>query len=133
MPLLIIILISLLISPIMDTSKTDPFRACLPAEISPEMIISEESTIAASSEAAKKPRTVRQKLVELKAHCKNDKLIDDKGKEIRFVQLLGCWGNPPEDYQEQLDRQKAEITKLKTKYTVVEVACAQPADLKNIH
>jgi len=117
----------------MDTSKTDPFRACLPAEISPEMIISEESTIAASSEAAKKPRTVRQKLVELKAHCKNDKLIDDKGKEIRFVQLLGCWGNPPEDYQEQLDRQKAEITKLKTKYTVVEVACAQPADLKNIH
>ena len=132
MPLLILILIWLLISPIMDTSKTDPFRACLPAEISSEMIISEEPT-PASSEAAKKPRTVRQKLVELKAHCKNDKLIDDKGKEIRFVQLLGCWGNPPEDYQEQLDRQKAEITKLKTKYTVIEIACAQPADLKDIH
>jgi len=39
------------------------------------------------------------------------------------VQLIGCWGNPPEDYMEQLERQRLEIKRLKEKYTVVEISC----------
>ena len=44
--------------------------------------------------------TVEQTLGKLNAICKNDKLIDASGKEIYFYHLTGCWGNPPEHYNE---------------------------------
>lgn len=41
------------------------------------------------------------------------------------VFLTGCWGNPPENYQEQLDQQQADVSRLKEKYTVIEIPCNQ--------
>ena len=68
--------------------------------------------------------TVEQKLAELKASCRSDnKLVDGSGKEITFYHLIGCWGNPPYDYQEILKKQEDEIHKLKEQYTVVEMTC----------
>ncbi len=67
--------------------------------------------------------TVEQKLVELKARCRRGKLVDRSGKEIRFYRLAGCWGNPPADYREILERQRRELEKLKKRYTVIELTC----------
>lgn len=67
--------------------------------------------------------TVEQKLTELNASCNNGKLVDSVGKEITFYHLTGCWGNPPYNYQEILQKQQDEINKLKEQYTVVEMTC----------
>ena len=32
--------------------------------------------------------------------------------------LKGCWGNPPRNYQEILERQEAELAILRKRYTV---------------
>jgi len=71
--------------------------------------------------------TVAEKLKDLKARCRKHKLVDGKGREIRFYQLIGCWGNPPEDYQQQLARQAAELAKLRKSYRVIELTC-NPSD-----
>ena len=67
--------------------------------------------------------TVAQKLKALRARCRKGKLVDARGTEIRFYQLIGCWGNPPDDYQEQLERQAKELAKLRKRYRVIEMTC----------
>jgi hypothetical protein len=67
--------------------------------------------------------TVKQRLVELKARCRRGKLVDRSGREIRFYRLAGCWGNPPPDYREILERQRRELERLKKRYTVIELTC----------
>jgi hypothetical protein len=68
-------------------------------------------------------RTVKSILTEFGAQCKNGRLTNRKGKEIRIVQLIGCWGNPPEDYEEQINRQRREIEELRKKSIVIEIPC----------
>jgi hypothetical protein len=102
--------------------KAEGFGSCLPDGLKLNSEISERSDNS-SSETKTKPKTLESKLIQIKAKCKNGKLTDGAGKEIRIVQLIGCWGNPPEDYQEQLDRQQEEIKQLREKYTVIEVPC----------
>ena len=68
--------------------------------------------------------TVEQTLNNLGATCTADgKLVDRTGKEIRFYQLTGCWGNPPENYLDILKKQADEIAQLKQQYTVIEMTC----------
>jgi hypothetical protein len=67
--------------------------------------------------------TVEQKLKELGARCRRGKLVDARGREIRFYHLQGCWGNPPPDYLEILERQRKELETLKKSYTVIEMTC----------
>ena len=100
------------------------FVACLPAGADLEEVVSAPQLKSADVTASKRV-TVRETLSRLKARCKNGKLIAGGGREIRFYRLVGCWGNPPEDYQEQLARQYQELQRLKKKYTVVEIPCAQ--------
>ncbi len=69
--------------------------------------------------------TVIHRLDKIGARCKSGKLVDPKGKEIRFYRLQGCWGNPPADYLEILEQQKTELTQLKKKFTVIEITCSQ--------
>ena len=66
--------------------------------------------------------TVQDKLTEMKARCRKGRLVDFKGREIRFFHL-SCWGNPPENYQEIRRREAAELAKLKKRYTVIEFGC----------
>ena len=68
-------------------------------------------------------KTVKDKLVELKARCRRGKLVDGKRREIRFFKYE-CWGNPPADYLEIQQQQRQELARLKKKYTVIEIACA---------
>ena len=72
--------------------------------------------------------TVAEKLKELKARCRKKKLVDGQGREIRFYQLIGCWGNPPDDYQQQLKSQAQELAKLRKRYRVVEMTCNPDGD-----
>ena len=99
------------------TSNTD---ACMPPGI--------QATDVVSSQAAKPGGrvvsvSVAQKLKALRARCRKGKLVDARGTEIRFYQLIGCWGNPPDDYQEQLERQAKELAKLRKRYQVIEMTC----------
>ncbi len=67
--------------------------------------------------------TVEQKLGELQANCRNNKLIDNSGKEIFFYKRIGCWGNAPVNHQEILDQQREAINTLKEQGTVIEMSC----------
>lgn len=76
--------------------------------------------------------TVNQTLKDLKAKCSKGRLIDGKKKEIKFYNLVGCWGNPPEDYLEIQQRQRNELAELKRRYTVVEITCNTGDPLRRI-
>ena len=61
----------------------------------------------------------------LELRCQESKLVDKAGRETYFFHLIGCWGNPPVDYEERLALQAQEIQRLKKQYTVLEIPCAQ--------
>ena len=102
------------------TATTHQFERCLPSGIKLTDVVSAQ--LARPGKDVKKI-TVGQKLAEMKAKCKRGKLVDRNGREIRFYRLKGCWGNPPMDYQEILQKQRDELEKLKKKYTVIEMTC----------
>ncbi len=92
-------------------------NACLPAGRKLTDVV---STGAGGANAI----TVEQTLNTLGASCTADgKLVDRTGKEIRFYQLVGCWGNPPENYLDILKKQADDIAQLKQQYTVIEMTC----------
>ncbi len=67
--------------------------------------------------------TVKDRLVELKARCRKGKLLDSRGKQIYFYRLIGCWGNPPVDYLEQVEQQRIKLRQLQRRYTVIQIPC----------
>lgn len=90
-------------------------------------------------DGAKSPRagmsrkiSVNQRLIQLKAHCKGGKLVDVNDRQIYLYSMKGCWGNPPADYLDVLKRQEQEIQRLKRKYTVIQISCAQSVDPRMI-
>jgi hypothetical protein len=99
-----------------SSNSSTPRFPCLERNITLSDVVS--ASINGSSRV-----TVKDKLNVLKARCRKGKLVDVKGRQIRFYHLQGCWGNPPADYSEILDRQRNEIEKLKKRYTVIEMTC----------
>jgi hypothetical protein len=106
------------------TNNTD---GCLPAGIQPTNVVSTRTTVA-RNKGKVITVTVTEKLTEVKARCRKHKLVDGQGREIRFYQLVGCWGNPPEDYQQQLERQAKELASLRRRYRVIEMTCDTDGD-----
>ena len=94
--------------------------ACMPAGVQASDVVSSQAVKPGGKVVTV---TVSQKLKALGARCRKGKLVDAKGTEIRFSQLVGCWGNPPDDYQEQLERQTRELTKRRKRYRVIEMTC----------
>jgi hypothetical protein len=119
-----ILLSSFLFGFFLGGEMNDGFISCLPKDIKPEEVVSAPE-LKSSTKATAKKVTVREILSKLKARCTKGKLVDGNGREVYFYRLLGCWGNPPEDYREQIARQNEELQRLKKKYTVVEIPCAQ--------
>jgi hypothetical protein len=66
--------------------------------------------------------TVERKLTQIRAQCRNRKLIDPKGREIRFHRP-SCWGNPPADYLEIQQSENEELQRLQKRYTVIVFGC----------
>lgn len=95
---------------------------CLPPDVELETIVSATQIESAAGNKIVK-ETVKQRLDKINAGCRAGKLADGKGREIRFYRLQGCWGNPPQDYQEILNNQQKELEELKKKYTVIEITC----------
>lgn len=116
--------VTLLLSLSSPDGRTDRFAPCLPKGTALEEVVS-TAKLKPATGAATRNVTIKERLKQIKAHCKKGKLVDGSGREIRFYRLVGCWGNPPEDYQEQLAHQNQELQRLKKKYSVVEIPCAQ--------
>ena len=66
--------------------------------------------------------TIEDKLIEMKAQCKKGKLVDSKGREIKFFKFA-CFGNPPADYDEIRQKENEELEKLQKDYTVIILEC----------
>jgi hypothetical protein len=66
--------------------------------------------------------TIEDKLTELKAKCKEGKLVDSKNREIKFFRIA-CFGNPPADYMEIEQKQQEELRRLQKQYTVIIIEC----------
>ncbi len=88
---------------------------CLPKDISLDQIVTYGRT-------ANQNITVKKKLIQIKARCRNGKLVDAKNKEIRFFRI-SCWGNPPADYLEIEQREQEELEELQRHYTVIVMGC----------
>lgn len=99
------------------------FASCLPDGIKLGDVVSAQLISSGPTGSEVKRVTVEQTLSDLKADCRNGKLVDGHGREIRFYKLTGCWGNPPFNYQDILERQRRDIEDLKKQYTVVEMTC----------
>jgi hypothetical protein len=126
-----IVLLIIISTPLVTLPSSDRFTSCLPAGVTLKSEVVDDLSLVgpgnqSESSATKqnqKPKKLKSALTELNAQCKKGKLTNRTGKEIRIVQLIGCWGNPPDDYQEQMDRQRREIEELRKKYIVIEVPC----------
>ncbi len=112
-------------------ARGNGFGGCTPSGIDLNSVVVIEDQRPTTNGAPRKT-TVKQRLVQLKAHCKRGKLVDAKGKEIYFYSLIGCWGNPPADYLESLRHQAQNIQRLKKRYTVIQIPCAQSVDPRKI-
>ncbi len=98
-------------------NKNQPCCKCLPSGIQQEDVVS------AVGFKRREVVTVAQKLRSLKARCKRGRLVDSNGRAIYFFRLTGCWGNPPDNYQEILEKQNKELIRLRKRYTVIEMTC----------
>lgn len=96
---------------------------CLPPDVKDDSVVSATTSTSPQGVPSIKQVTVAQTLKKLKARCSRGNLVDGKRRPITFFKLQGCWGNPPADSMEILARQKAELAKLKKKYTVIEMTC----------
>ena len=96
---------------------------CLESGVKEDNVTGFRTVTSKTSESRTEKVTVKQALKKMGARCLRGKLVDGQGRQIRFYFLQGCWGNPPEDYLEILDRQKKEIERLKKRYTVIEMTC----------
>ena len=96
------------------------FNSCLPLTVKRSEVVTLRTDTTTNTVGKV---TLEDKLTELKARCKNGKLVDASGKEIHFFRMTGCWGNPPPDYQEILEQQNKELEKLRKRYVVIEITC----------
>lgn len=87
---------------------------CLPSDVRLDEVV--------SWRGGKENVTVERKLAELRARCRKQKLVDRKGKEIRFFHP-SCWGNPPPDYLEIRKRENEQLQSMKRRYTVIAFEC----------
>lgn len=102
-----------------------PLAKCLPDGIRlGEVVEAAKAGNANGQPASSHQITVEQKLNDLKASCNSEnKLVDGNGRQIVFYHLTGCWGYPPPNYRELLQKQRGEIERLKQQYTVIEMTC----------
>lgn len=103
-----------------------PNLTCLPDGIKTSDVVSVERR---GPGQVTKRVTVGEKLKQLKARCRRGKLYSSRRRQIYFYRLTGCWGRPPSDYLDILQRQRDELEKLKRRYAVVTMTCNPGDDL----
>src|SRR2546426_63398 len=108
------------------------FQNCLPPGIRSSDVVTARVSRSGAGAPGLKKLTVGEKLRQLGARCRKGRLVDSSGKEIRLYRLVGCWGNPPAGYREILEHQRAELEKLRKRYTVIEMTCNPDGDIRQI-
>lgn len=109
-----------------DRAPPSLLAKCLPPGIKLSDVVEVGKTMgnANAQPAGPEKITVEQKLNALKATCnRENELVDGEGRPIVFYHLIGCWGYPPPNYRELLQKQRDEIDKLKQQHTVIEMTC----------
>lgn len=106
-----------------DSAPQQPIESCLPKGVRLTDIAEVITEPVSNASDAPRKITVQDKLRALQARCRDGKLVDGSGREIRFFRLIGCWGNPPENYQELLAKQRSDLAALQERFTVVEMTC----------
>ena len=108
-----------------ESATQSPLVRCLPAGIKLASVVEATSVGSAHGQSAGSHKiTVEQRLNDLKATCNSEnKLVDGNGRQIIFYHLIGCWGYPPPNYRELLQKQRREIERLKQRNTVIEMTC----------
>jgi hypothetical protein len=102
-----------------DGKKTRSARInCLPEGFALTDVVSYQRSASGKEDHI----TIEQKLAELKARCKRGRLLDGKGREIRFFRPA-CFGNPPADYEEIRQRESEELARLQKDYNVIILEC----------
>lgn len=107
--------------PVRSGSAAPLLTACLPKGIGMTTVVS--ATVLPGTANTVKTVTVADRLGQLKATCRHRTLVDRSGRAIRFYRLEGCWGNPPMNYREILQKQAATIRQLQKTFTVLEMTC----------
>ena len=96
---------------------------CLPSNVKEDSVVSTAQRASPTGQLIIDKTTVSQSLKKLSAKCVHGKLVDGKRRPIVFYYLQGCWGNPPADYLEIMNRQREELSRLKSKNTVIQMTC----------
>lgn len=96
----------------------------LPENIKPETQVRRETKNDKGVIVSMETTTVEKRLNELRARYEKDKLVDEKGREIRFFEPL-CRGVSAGEEQDELDRKAKdkELAELEKKYTVIVLNC----------
>jgi hypothetical protein len=82
------------------------------------------NTVADCEYGGAKKITVEDELIRVQARVGEDgKLQDGRGKPIHFFKLIGCWGNPPANYQQILDEENRRLDELRKTHTVITLTC----------
>jgi hypothetical protein len=115
--LLVILLLMLSLPTTYQHKQNGEHCDCLP-----EGFQSEDVVVAPSATTNTKKVTLGKELLRIKAVCRKGQLYA-QGKQVRIYRLAGCWGNPPADYQEILQRQQDELKKLAKEYIVITLPC----------
>ena len=93
---------------------------CLPAGVSSTDTVSAER-VGPSGRLV--TVTVAQRLRQLGASCRGDKLVDSSALPIRFYRLH-CFGAPTTYALETLRRERAELDSLSRRFTVITMTCS---------
>ena len=106
------------------TPKTMTKFDRLPENIKPETEVRRDTKNDKGETISTETTTVEKRLNELRARYDKDKLVDEKGREIRFFEPL-CRGVSAGEEQDELDRKakEKELAELEKKYTVIVLNC----------
>jgi hypothetical protein len=96
---------------------------CLGADVKADDVVGFGGMTSRTGEKRSEKITVKQTLVKMKARCTRGKLVDRRGRQIRFYFLKGCWGNPPADHLEIMEQQRKDLADLRKRFTVIEMTC----------
>jgi len=76
-------------------------------------------------------QTLGKTIIGLGARCYRGKLVDRKLRQIRLFRDA-CWGNPPADYLEIIEKQREELVALRKEYLVIEIVCDPRSIVRNL-
>jgi hypothetical protein len=91
---------------------------CLPNGLTLSTEFSDSHHPISPGTTARRVITVRQKLIQIGAYCKNGVIYDRTGKEVFFYHVTE-WGNPPVNYRELQEKARQELRRLEAQGTVI--------------